>query len=695
MAVLEAKAGGGKFMAATTWTPEQVPTANDDCKLTATSGAVTINTAAKCRSLDCTGYTSTLTVEAQISIGSAGANGTLAMKLAGTVTIKGEKAVFAFISTNATELEILTGGKKLPGAEFKFNGAGGKWKLMEKLIVYEEGHPGVVMLLTGTLNLNGQEVETAELKTSGVLTRTLNMENALVIVSLLWAIEGTGLTMKTAGSTIEWIGTGAFFTDEVGTATYPTVIFRHASGAVEINKSTTITTFKLNNTGAGKPEVKIGEGVTVTIGTLTTTAKSGSPAILKRGGVGSTKCKLTKASGNVTVDWLQITNVETNNAVSWYAGANSTLTGETEFWKKEGGHEHTLSITQPQVVTRVTEPSRIFATIAQTQAVSMVHPETSHHTLSAAQTQVATLTLTENAVHTLSVAQAQALTMSRALERSLSASQPQAVTLIRALARTLSTAQAQSVTMSRALARMLSVSQAQVVTRVTEPNRTLTITQAQIATRTSTETAVHTLSVAQPQTIALIRAPARTLSVTQPQLPLLPKALARTLSTSDGQSATVTHGEMNLRTLTAAQPQSIGMMRSIGRTLSVSQTSAVGAPRRELHVGLSVAQTQTCSVRHSFARTLTATQPSSPTLQAVVSPTLTATQPTTVVLGKVPARTLLVTQPQEATIAAATATGKFQKMSSSVVQANLSSSVESQIAMASSVETLLVESSVD
>ena len=74
MATLTAVAAGGNWSSASTWSPAQVPTAADNCKITGTmTGTVTIDGTAGspnlCRSLDCTGATHTLSQVGVLNIG--------------------------------------------------------------------------------------------------------------------------------------------------------------------------------------------------------------------------------------------------------------------------------------------------------------------------------------------------------------------------------------------------------------------------------------------------------------------------------------------------------------------------------------------------------------------------------------------------------------------------------------------------
>ena len=81
--------GGGNSNAAGTWESGNLPTSRSNLLLTSGSGQLTINAAMACRSLDCTGYTNTLTHNASmaLTIGDATAGlGNIALKLVSGMT---------------------------------------------------------------------------------------------------------------------------------------------------------------------------------------------------------------------------------------------------------------------------------------------------------------------------------------------------------------------------------------------------------------------------------------------------------------------------------------------------------------------------------------------------------------------------------------------------------------------------------
>lgn len=117
MATRVAAAGGGNWTAGATWVGGVAPTAADDAQLSGSSGAVTIDAGAVARSLDCTGYTGTLTHTAAVTLtlGDASAGlSNIALKLvAGMTYTLGSVTTSAITiaSTTATQQTFSLGGK--------------------------------------------------------------------------------------------------------------------------------------------------------------------------------------------------------------------------------------------------------------------------------------------------------------------------------------------------------------------------------------------------------------------------------------------------------------------------------------------------------------------------------------------------------------------------------------------------------
>lgn len=157
-----------------------VPVSTDDVFLTASSpGNLTIDIAASCQSLTCTGFTHTLTHNAAItlSVGSstAGAANVALLLVAGMTYTLGSTStsVISFVSTNATQQTVTTGGQTM--GSLTFNGVGGSWQLQDSL----NGTNVTACALTltnGSLDTNGVTITNyGILSSSNSNTRSLTL----------------------------------------------------------------------------------------------------------------------------------------------------------------------------------------------------------------------------------------------------------------------------------------------------------------------------------------------------------------------------------------------------------------------------------------------------------------------------------------------------------------------------------------
>src|SRR3990167_2607226 len=156
MASITAAAGGGNWTTGTTWTGGVAPTAADDAFLDAGSGNVTIDSGAVCRSINCTGYTGTLTHNAitfNIGDSTAGASNVALLFVAGMTYTLGNATTSAisFISTSATVQTVDFASKTTGNVTFNAS-SGGSWQYTG---TQNQGN-ATTTLTKGTLDLNGQ-----------------------------------------------------------------------------------------------------------------------------------------------------------------------------------------------------------------------------------------------------------------------------------------------------------------------------------------------------------------------------------------------------------------------------------------------------------------------------------------------------------------------------------------------------------
>lgn len=198
MATITVAAGGGNWTTGSTWIGGVAPTAADDAVLTGTA-SVTITTGAVARSLDCTGYTGTLTHTAAVTLvlgdATAGA-GNVALKLVAGMTYSLGNATSSsinFVSTSTT-VQTVTWGGKTPG-DITFNGVGGSWQVQDAW----NASATTVTFANGTLNTNSQTCVWSIFSSLVTNTRTLTLGSSSVTLTganaASVAVTGTGLTI--------------------------------------------------------------------------------------------------------------------------------------------------------------------------------------------------------------------------------------------------------------------------------------------------------------------------------------------------------------------------------------------------------------------------------------------------------------------------------------------------------------------
>lgn len=310
------------------WTPNQTPLAGDDCQLTSTSGAITINSGAVARSLDCStggGYTGTLTHTAGVTLtlgdATAGA-GNVALKLvAGMTYTLGNAATSAvsFVSTSATQQTITTGGKSL--GSWSVSGTGSSFLLGDANTV---GATATVTLSAGTLNTGNFACSWGLFVISGATAKTLTLGSSAI------AITGSSVAaVNVTGSGVTYTANTAVMTFSGANAGIQGATAQNWNGtsAVFTTANTAFVTLAgptLNNVTWNGPANKVGlmsvgaNGLTIT-GTLTLTSNSS----VNRIALGSTT---SGTSRTVTVGTsVALSNVDFSDITA--AGAAGAWTG--------------------------------------------------------------------------------------------------------------------------------------------------------------------------------------------------------------------------------------------------------------------------------------------------------------------------------------------------------------------------------
>jgi hypothetical protein len=251
-----------------------VPTAADDVYFDALSPACTISANAVARSVDCTGYTNTLTHNAvSLSIGTSTVKAAnIALKLVSgmTYTILGITSSISFVGTNATAQTVDFGGKTT--GNLTFSGTTGKWTVTSAItatgatLTYSSSS-------TAVLDLNGQTCSFATFTGTTGTTKTLTLGAAAITMTGNWTFRGT-VTANTA--TVTQTGAAAIF-DNSGTsgANYNGMsLVQSGSGtsnfASGAGGAVTLANYTRTGTAVKTDGVTVGVSATITItGTLT------------------------------------------------------------------------------------------------------------------------------------------------------------------------------------------------------------------------------------------------------------------------------------------------------------------------------------------------------------------------------------------------------------------------------------------
>lgn len=357
MATLYAKAAGGNWSSAGTWSnvssaggdSSGPPTAADNVILDSGSGNVTIDSGAVCRSLDCNGYTGTLTHNTSVTLtigdGTAGTGNRALRFVSGmTYTISQATQAISFVSTSGTTQTIDTGGKTI--GNLTFNGAGGSWQFAANFAV---GGGSTLTITAGSVDFNGRTGSMGFFSANNSNTKSITFGAATLTVSgsssVVFNISAVGTTFSAASSTIIFSGTDAEVTPAA--LTYGTVRFTGA-GTAKLN-STGATFANLERTGTTTKSdgFNINGAKTVT-GTFTLAGNSAINRLLVFSNTVGTSVTITNTGATQTwsnVDFMDIDLSSAYNASaitgnSGDCGGNTNITfttPATQTWSGTSG----------------------------------------------------------------------------------------------------------------------------------------------------------------------------------------------------------------------------------------------------------------------------------------------------------------------------------------------------------------------
>lgn len=341
MTTITATASGGtrNWSDTATWSPAQVPTAADDVVLASTSGNVTIDATANCRSLDCQAsgnYAGTLTANNVIlNIGDAtpGA-GNRALRFSSAMTasfVSGATVVFK--STSATAQTITTAGKSHCFLTFS-PASGGSWLFADSFTA-----TNAVLHTAGTLDFgSGLNHQCASFNSSNSNTRTLTLGSSTITLTATtgnaWTTTTTtGLTVTANTATLALAGgvAGGGLTVDLGSFNWNGLSINYTgAGTCYLVGAATVANFTRTGTAAKTNYLRLYNNLTVT-GTFTVASNSDANPVLVHGDTLGMPRTITAANVVLTnrVDFMDVAGA---GAGSWTgskvgdAGGNSGIT---------------------------------------------------------------------------------------------------------------------------------------------------------------------------------------------------------------------------------------------------------------------------------------------------------------------------------------------------------------------------------
>lgn len=314
------------------------PTATDDVFLDAASGAASIGiqSTAACRSVDCTGFTGTLSLGGAVTWNISGS-----LTLVAGMTVSG----VAFSTQNfngASSYTITTAGK--PIGKVTINAVGGTYQLQDDLTV---GSTGTATLThtAGTLDTNGKTVLCGGFNSNNTNTRTLTLGSSSITCSTTspWNVNVTNLTVSANTATVTCSASGAsFITWQTFNWNGMSVVFTGGTANTGVTTNLTFANFTFTGTAVKTGVLTLYGNITCT-GTFACNGDSTTNRVLVNTNTLGTARTITAATVSCSnVDFQDITGA---GAGSWNLSAITGLSGDC------GGNSG-ITFTTPATQTR-------------------------------------------------------------------------------------------------------------------------------------------------------------------------------------------------------------------------------------------------------------------------------------------------------------------------------------------------------
>jgi hypothetical protein len=325
--------GGGNWDSTATWGGAAVPTASDDVVATGTSGNVTVNTTARCRSINLTNYVGTLTQDSgqDIHVGTttAGPSNVALKFVSGMTYTPGVNATLNFVTSSGTQQTIDMGGKT--AARMNFESTGGSYLFASHAVITT-----TLFVTSGTVNAGGFNI-TAESITSGGSSLVLTMGSGTWTLTgasgAVWSVTSSS-TINANTSTIIISNTGSGDkTFSGGGKTFNNLqIATGGAGVVTFSGNNTFA--KLSATGSSTKTIKFTAGSTTTLTGSSDAFFSGTSGnlITILSSSDDSAWNLSKSSGTVSCDYLSLRDSVASGGATFNAGYNSTSVSGNSGW---------------------------------------------------------------------------------------------------------------------------------------------------------------------------------------------------------------------------------------------------------------------------------------------------------------------------------------------------------------------------
>lgn len=301
-----------------------VPLCHDAVFLNGSSGVGTINTdmARLGKDIDCTGYTGTLDFASYTTSVFGSLTLSASMTLTGNIN-----TVFAGRGSNT-----ITSAGKTFNQGLVVTAGNGTYVLQDSLITLSR-----ITVNAGTLTTNNQAVTCNDFVSNSGITRTINLGTSTVSLTSAAAVtifnmSATALTMNAASATITIVNASVSTRTFGGASTaYGTLNYTvNASvGVLDITGSNTFGTINISDATNAKT-LRFTAGTTTTVTTFNVNGASGRRVTISS--ITAATHTLSKTSGTVSCDYLNLTNSIATGGAAWYAGVNSVNNGGNTGW---------------------------------------------------------------------------------------------------------------------------------------------------------------------------------------------------------------------------------------------------------------------------------------------------------------------------------------------------------------------------